>query len=133
MREKVSRELVAVGQRVERWRRKDGGRGSRIPEDLWNEAASAARVHGVYATARALRLNYDRLKARAAAAGGEGEGRSSKSTASAFVELRIEPVGAAGAVIELVGRRGDQMRIHLSGARTTDLVGLAQAFWSRQS
>jgi len=127
MREK--RELVAVRQRVERWRRKDGGRGSRIPEELWNEAASAARGHGVYATARALRLNYDRLKARAV----EGEGRSSKGAASAFVELRMEGVGAAGAVIELVGGRGDQMRIHLSGARTTDLVGLAQAFWSRQS
>ena len=131
MREKVSRELVAVRQRVERWRRKDGGRGSRIPEELWNEAASAARVHGVYATARALRVNYYRLKARAA--GGEGEGGSSKSAASAFVELRMEPVGAAGAVIELVGRRGEQMRIHLSGTRATDLMGLAQAFWSRQS
>jgi len=131
MREKVSRELVAVRQRVERWRRKDGGRGSRIPEDLWNEAAGAARVCGVYRTARTLRLNYDRLKTRAAAT--EGEGRSRKIAASAFVELRMEPVGAAGAVIELVSRRGEQMRIHLSGARTTDLVSLAQAFWSRQS
>lgn len=131
MREKVFRELVAVRQRVERWRRKDGGRGSRIPEELWNEAASAARVHGVYATARALRFNYDRLKARAAVV--EGEGRSSKRAASAFVELRMEPGGAAGAVIELVGRRGDRMRIHLSGARTTEVVDLAQAFWSRQS
>lgn len=36
------------------------------------------------------------------------------------------------ALIELAGRRGDQMRIHLSGARTTDLVGSAQAFRSRQ-
>ena len=129
MREKVSRELVAVRQRVERWRRKDGGRGSRIPEELWKEAASAARVHGAYATARALRLNYDRLKSRAAA----GRARSRGNATSAFVELRMEPAGAAGAVVELVGRGGEQMRIHLSGARTTDLVGLAQAFWSRQS
>jgi len=130
MREKVSRELVAVRQRVERWRRKDGGRGSRIPEELWNEATSAARVHGVYATARVLRFNYDRLKARAAAVTHQGR---SGSKSAAFVELRMEPVGAAGAVIELVGPRGEQMRVHLSGARTTDLVGLAQAFWSRQS
>ena len=132
MREKASGELVTVRQRLERWRRKDGGRGSRIPEELWSEAARAARAHGVYATARALRLNYDRLKARAAAAEG-GEGRARRSAASGFVEVRMEPVGGAGAVIELVGRRGDHMRIQLSGARTTDLVGLAQAFWSRQS
>jgi hypothetical protein len=126
MGEKVSREPAAVRQCVERWRGKDGGRGSRIPEDLWNEAASAARVHGVHTTARTLRLNYYRLKARVSAT--EGEGRSSKSVASAFVEMRMEPVGGAGALIELVSRRGDQMRLHLNGARTTDLVGLAQAF-----
>ena len=128
MRGQVSRELVALQRRIERWRRNDGGRGSRIPEELWNEAARAARVHGAYATARALRFNYDRLKARAAAV--EGEQRSGRSAAPAFVELRA-PFGVPGTMIEWVGRRGDQMRIHLSGARTADLVELAQAFWSR--
>ena len=44
----------------------------------------------------------------------------------------MSPQGTAATVVELVDG-GEQMRIHLSGARTADLVGLAQAFWSRRS
>lgn len=127
----VSAALMAVRQRVERWRKNDGGRGSRIPEDLWNHAARVARTEGVYATARVLRFNYERLKARAGEAKGrDGSGRQGEP---AFVELPTGLLGRARTVVELVGRSGEQMRIHIASASTSELVALAQAFWGRQS
>lgn len=131
MEGKVAGELVAVGQRFDRWRKVSGGRGSRIPAALWSEAARVARVRGVYATARALRLNYEGLKARVAAA--EDDGVSSSSAERGFVELQVGQPAPPGAVVELVGPRGHQMRIHIRGVRATELVALAEAFWSRQS
>jgi hypothetical protein len=86
----------------------------------------------VYATARTLRLNYEGLKTRV---GGPAERPASTGKAGAgFVELQVGALPVAhGTVVELVGRRGDQLRIHISGVRTTELVALAEAFWSRQS
>lgn len=125
-----SKELIAVAQRFAQWRKRSGGRGTRIPADLWCEAARVARLRGVYATSRALRLNYEGLKTRVAGLATAPAGKG----AAGFVELQVSSLPVAhGTVIELVGRRGDQLRIHISGGRTTELVALAEAFWSRQS
>ena len=35
-------------------------------------------------------------------------------------------------VVELVGTGGARMRIDVTGASRVDVVGLAQAFWSRE-
>ena len=130
MGRKNSRELMAVQRRVEAWRRKEGGgRGSRIPEELWNEAADVAQVAGVHATARALRFNYERLKERA----GQSSGKQS-GNASEFVAFELPPVkGGANLVVDLLGRGGEQVRIALSGLSGLDVVALAQTFWKRPS
>ena len=122
---------TALLQEFERWRRKHGGRGSRIPEELWGRAVKAARAKGVYGTARALHLNYERLKERVelAQAGGASVG---PAAAAAFIEVPMGSLGGGRMLVELVGRGGEQMRIHLAGASSAELVGLAQAFWSRQ-
>lgn len=67
------------------------GRGSRIPAALWNDAAGVARVRGVYATARALRLNYEGLKTRLAAVADAGA-----STSRAERGVRRAASGSAG-------------------------------------
>jgi hypothetical protein len=123
-----SQALVVLRQRVGDWRRNGGGRGSRIPEALWNEAATVARDAGLYATARALRFNYEGLKKRVRAAAKKGGG------GAGFVALPM-PVFNAGVkvLVDLVGRDGEQMRIDVAGANAMDVVALAQAFWSRQS
>jgi len=131
MREAGSRELVAVRQRVERWRRDHGGRGSRIPEDLWEEAAGLARVAGLWATARALRLNYDRLKSRVT--GKAGRERAEGQEESGFVDLGMGQLCGGRTVLEMMGRGGERMRIEVTGASTVDVVGLTQTFWSRQA
>lgn len=120
---------TGLRREFECWRRKHGGRGSRIPEPLWAQAVEVARTEGVYGTARALRLNYERLKERVGklAQGPVG------SAEAAFVEVAMGSLGGSRMLVELVGRGGEQMRIHLAGTSTAELVGLAQAFWSRQS
>ena len=121
MSEMATTDLAVLRRRFSDWRRQHGGPGKRLPEALWTAATAVARQHGVHTAARALGLNYRALKNRVS--GGEAEG--------AFVELSMNPIGAAGTVVELIGRDGQQMRIHLTGSATGDLMRLAEAFWSR--
>jgi hypothetical protein len=131
----VSPRLSAAIQRVQQWRALHGGsgRGSRIPEELWNEAVEVARAEGVWATARALHFQYERLKERmvnAPRAGRQSGGGDGKTTA--FVELGMAELSGGGkAVVELVSRHGDRMRVEVPGAGL-DLTGLVQTFWSRR-
>ena len=159
-----SRQLGEALRCIDRWRRERASKKEAIPDDVWNAAADAARVDGVWVTSRALRLEFNRLKARVA---GATSGRavtqaiaaSAESTAHAagsvrrravvgkgmaprrpkFVEVVLDAardagaVGAAGtAVIELMGRHGERMRIEVAGSSTVDVLGLSQAFWSSQ-
>jgi hypothetical protein len=152
----TSKELARLSARVTRWRDRQGGRGARVPDTLWREAAEVAEKVGLYATARATRFNYQRLKKqseRSAATGrkasgtlgdvaclarrpapGEpvaGEGATVGSS-TRFVAVRMPTVPAASRTsIELVGRRGDQMRVEVAG--NIDVIGLAQAFLGCQS
>jgi hypothetical protein len=119
-------------QQLERWRRTRPHR-SRIPEPLWAVAVELARQHGLYATARTLRLDYTRLKARLKSAR-RACGVSSKPTSSpteppAFVELiRPGPPSFPESVVELEGPCG-RMRIELKGIAAADLVTLSRALW----
>ncbi len=122
-------ELMAVRRRVEAWRRRGGGRGSRIPEELWKEAVEVAQVAGLHATARALRFNYDRLKERAGQSAGKRNGNAGQ-----FVALQLPQLdGGAHVVVDLAGREGEQVRIELSGLSGMDVVALAQTLWKRPS
>jgi hypothetical protein len=85
----------------------------------------------VDATARALRLDYGRLKERVGRT--QTQGGSARSAAGGFIEVPMGSLGGGRMVVELVGRGGEQMRIHFAGASTAELVGLAQAFWGQQS
>jgi hypothetical protein len=135
MERTVSPRMSTAIQRVEQWRELHGGngRGSQIPEELWNEAVELARVEGVWATARALRFKYEKLKARVDSATRRGgKNVSAGDGKPAFVELGMaELCGGGKAVVELMSRHGDRMRIEVTGA-SMDVAGLTQAFWSRR-
>lgn len=115
-----------VCRRFERWR---NGHTARlpIPEKLWASAAQIAREHGVFRTAKILRLEYNKLKRMA-----EGITPAARLATSpaAFVEL-VPPqaVGLPECVIELEGPRG-KLRIQWKGARASDLAGLIRAWES---
>jgi hypothetical protein len=151
----TSKELARLCARVTIWREREGGRGARVPEALWQEAAEVAEKAGLYATARATRFNYQRLKEQKekAATGrkasaiscdvaclarkqGPGEsvvGEGAKvGSNTRFVAVRMPTVPAASRTrIELMGRHGDQMRVEVAG--DIDVIGLAQAFLGCQS
>lgn len=150
-----SRELTELKARVMEWRKRGGGgRGGRIPEELWQEAVQRARVDGCYATAKALRFNYERLKERcvraadggakdpARSAGGEGKpvlarskprgGGVAPAAAGDFIALPLTPRQAPRqCLIEIAGRHGDRMRVEVMGE--VDVVAVCQSFWRRAS
>jgi hypothetical protein len=135
--DKRAKDLEAVREALTDWRRRHGGRGRPIPAALWSEAADVARVNGVAGTARALRLDPTRL-AKLAEGLAESAPRSVVEPAG-FVELGGlgwgEPREPRKAVLELVGREGDRVRVEIVGdaGGVEEVVALARAFWSRSS
>jgi hypothetical protein len=111
-----------------------------IPERLWAAAAELAREHGIFPTAKALHLEYGKLKQRAeiampavkrrvAKAPADVPRRARRTTPPRFVELMAPPRGCfPGAVVELEGLRG-RMRIEFKGVATAELVTLSRALW----
>jgi hypothetical protein len=95
-----------------------------MPAALWAAAVALARQHGLYPTARALRVDYGALKKRLDAAG------AGRAPSPAFVELpAARPTGLGACVIELEAPRGGRMRIEVPGATLADLVALTQVAW----
>ena len=114
-----------ICRRFERWRK---GHQSRlpIPEALWAAAADAAREHGVFRAAKALHLEYGKLKRMA-----ETSPASVRSTVAPATFLELMPpqtVGLVECLIELEGPRG-KMRIQWKGATAPDLAGLSRVLW----
>ena len=114
-----------VYRRFERWRSAHSGR-LPIPEPLWASAAEVAREHGVFHTAKVLRLEYGKLKRMVQSAG-----PLAKTAAPTFVELVAPQTGGLSeCLIELEGRHG-KMRIQWKGTTAPDLAGLSRALWER--
>ena len=115
--------LSQAQRKIEQWRERRRPR-TRIPEELWREAAQLACEHGINRTARALRLDYYALKKRAAAAARSGE------RAPEFVEILPGglPTPRPECTIELEDAGGVKMRIHLAGGDLPDVAALARMF-----
>ncbi len=122
-----------VCRRFERWRKGHEAR-LPIPEGLWAAAAQAARVHGVFRTAKVLHLEYGKLKRMV-----ESAPAIPRLTAlrphgpTTFLEL-VPPQGVLSGpglsecLIELEGPRG-KMRIQWKGTTAPDLASLSRALW----
>ncbi len=126
------RDLETTREALAQWRRAHGGRGRPIPAALWADAAEVARANGVAATARALRV--DARKLSRLVEGRLVEGRRSVVERAGFVELGgLGVVEARKAVLELVGREGDRVRVEVVGDASVaeHFVAVARAFWSR--
>ena len=116
--------MRGISRRFQRWRSSHQGR-LPIPERLWAAAAEAARKHGVFPTAKVLRLEYGKLRRMAEAA------RPSKrptAPPTTFLELMSPQAGVSECLIELEGPRG-KMRIQWKGATGADLAGLSRVLW----
>jgi hypothetical protein len=124
--------LESLCHHVEQWRAHRERPKSRVPEELWNEAVSVARVLGPWATCRAIHFNYMDLKQRMS----QAESQSAEPSKAEFVELQMAAIEQrqeeGRIVVELQDHRGDRMRIETS-CGALDLQGMVQAFWRRSS
>jgi len=138
----ISPDMRKVYRRLRRWRNSHARRVP-IPDSLWAEAGELAREHGINRTAKALHLEYGKLKDRAEALGQEKKvvrkmrsaipRHAVSTTAPTFMEL-VTPraSSAASAVVELEGPRG-RMKIEFKGMTTAELVALSRAFWDGEA
>ena len=123
----LSSESDALRRRLAQWRVTRPHLRAPIPEPLWAEAVLLARRHGVFATARALRLGYEGLKRRVSrhAAG-------AAIPAPTFVELSLaSPSDVATWVLEFRGPDGRILRVQVPPMPVADLVALGRAVWRR--
>src|SRR2546425_11811395 len=118
----VSPEIEEAQLQFENWRC-ERKRGQRIPVNLWGTAVELAKQHGIWSTARALNLDYNRLKRRV----GNGDGDDVKS--GGFVELIPQGAMLCACIVEMEDGRGARMRIELKGA-AADVTALSRTFWS---
>jgi len=117
--------MQRICRRFERWRRSHRGR-LPIPEGLWASAAAVAREHGVFRTAKVLRLEYGKLKRMVEAAPGSPQ---PVTATTGFLELMPQPIGVSDCLIEVEGP-GGKMRLQWKGATASDLAGLIRVWKS---
>ena len=85
---------------------------------------------------RALRVDYNRLKARVSSKATDATTtrRTGAGSDEAFVELETSQIcGGCKTVIELGGRAGDRLRLEVAGKPEVDVVELTQVFLGQQS
>ena len=127
-------EVEGVRTRIEHWRRTRVKR-TAMPEELWSEAASLARVHGIYRISRALGVSYESLRRRVeqGTMRGSGSGRRQGD----FVELSmtelVQASPAAGTVVELSRADGTKLMVQLPDGEGLDVLGLAKVLCGRRS
>ena len=120
-------DLNQLRHQLDRWRQSPSG-ATRLPAALWTSAATLALTHGVGPVARALRLDYNKLKRQV-----PPPAQAAPLAAAPFVELRpLEwlPQAATACRIELSDPQGAKMTLELPCDLAT-VVGVAQAFWRR--
>ena len=121
--------MERIYRRFERWRKSHRGR-LPIPAPLWAAAAEVAREHGLFRTAKTLRLEHNKLKRMVASAKPVVRLAPAPPPAG-FLEL-VAPAGPGltECVIELERPRG-KIRIQWKGATGPDLAGLSRVLWER--
>ena len=112
-------QMERVRQRLARWRGTRAHARSPIPADVWAAAVSLARQHGLYQTARAVRIDYGPLKAHLEAA----DQAVRVGAPPTFVERA--PPTPRGCVIEIDGARAT-VCIRVPGLTVADLAALSR-------
>ena len=130
MRQKVTgpepAALVEVQRDFESWRNTHPGC-TPFPETLWVAAAAVAAEHGIYRTAKLLRLDSSRLKRRM-----PGAAAAPKLAPPAFVELFASGgYPPAECVIEMDRPRQGRLRLELKAWRTADVADVVRQLWSQ--
>ncbi len=128
-----ARDLVRMRQRLDDWRGSHK-RGVAFPPALWSAAGRVARRHGVYVTARALGLEYKKLKGMSgviARVPGKRKTRPNPKPVK-FIELTgALPLSPSGCRLSLQNANGQRLQLEMaSGAATEMVLQLCRSGWS---
>ena len=110
---------------------------------MWAAAGELAREHGFNRTAKALHLEYGKLKERAEELGPAKRTvrkvpaailhHGGSTAPPTFMELITPRAGSvAKAIVELEGPRG-RMKIEFKGVGPAELVALSRALWDGEA
>jgi hypothetical protein len=114
-------DLLQLSQQLAEWRSAHPPR-SRLPEPMWMAAVEMAQRHGLHRTAKALRMDYTRLKERLPVTA-----QPPRAASAGFLELLTAPAtGLTECVVELESGRG-RMRVAMKGV-TLDWASLLHAW-----
>jgi hypothetical protein len=121
-------------QRLDEWRSSHKRRVA-FPPKLWSAAGRVARRHGVYVTARALGLEYNKLKGMSGEVIARGRGkakRSSKPDPMKFIELTgALAVSPSGCRLSLRSADGQRLQLEMAPSAATEMVlQLCRSGWS---
>jgi hypothetical protein len=116
--------LSRARRQFDQWRR-GHRKHTRLPQELWLQAAAVAREHGLNKTARALGLKYYSLKKHL-----------DEMTTDQAIPARVEPdfielmpgvmtSGTIECTIEWADGGGSTVRMHIKGAGLSELASLA--------
>ena len=124
-----STDLNQLRHQLDSWRQSQSAR-PRLPEALWQSAATLVGTHGVGCVARTLRLDYRQLKRRLTEAPGIA---APPNPPPAFVEVQLDEGFRSAARLcrlEFCDPTGRKMTVDLP-CEAPAVLGLAQAFWRR--
>jgi len=122
-------DLNLLRHQLDSWRQSQSAC-PRLPEALWQSAATLVGTHGVGCVARTLRLDYRQLKRRLTEAPGIA---APPNPPPAFVEVQLdEGLRSAARLcrLEFCDPTGRKMTVDLP-CEAPAVLGLAQAFWRR--
>ena len=123
------RRLEEIRERFDQWRHNRNKRG-RIPDALWQGAATLYPAYSLHQIAKALHLNQSKLKQYVH----EQQGVSSlPATPAAFIDLGISDalITPCESIVEMQHQNGARMRIQVKGQNELDLMKLIRQFWNR--
>jgi len=119
------REVGRMRRRLDEWRKSNASR-TAFPRRLWESAGRLARRHGIHRTARALGLEYNKLKRMSGgevAAVGAGRRRRAGKRAVKFIELTgALPLSASGCRLALEGPGGERLQLEMTASAATEVV-----------
>lgn len=121
--------LEQVVQQFETWRNTRKGR-QPIPDLLWQAAVNLFPIYSTNKIARALRLDYTKLKKRIEDANSNSNIIQNVSPDFIELDLGTSPAAAFECTLEIKSSSGSQLKMHWKDDRGFDALEVCKAFWS---
>ncbi|MBT3487906.1 MAG: hypothetical protein HOA72_23640 [Desulfobacula sp.] len=121
---KLNPTLPEVQSMFATWRKNKQHR-NRIPDYLWEAAASLVPAYSIHKVVIALSLSHRGLKNRVEA----NKAKIEANIPSGFIPIDIPQQHSVESIIEMAHKNGNKMRMHLKGMGEVNLHAFVESFW----